>query len=135
MSVREENNQNPNQGSNQNPNQGTNQNPNDNSNQNREEGSQNPNQQGSAQNTGQQGSQQNPNQQGFNQNAGKENKPFEITGNWGKQSTQLKEQYSQLTDTDLKFEPGKENQLLDQIGTKLNKSRDEVIDIINRCEV
>lgn len=74
----------------------------------------------------------NPNQ---NSNTGKQNEPFEITGNWGKQSTQLKQQHPELTDADLKFEPGKENQLLDNIGTKLNKSRDEVIDIINKCEV
>ncbi|WP_341905815.1 hypothetical protein [Fluviicola taffensis] len=68
-------------------------------------------------------------------NSNREGKPFEITGNWGKQSTQLKQQHPELTDTDLKFEPGKENELLDKIGTKLNKSRDEVIDIINRFEV
>ncbi|MNE96344.1 hypothetical protein D3C87_28160 [compost metagenome] len=70
-----------------------------------------------------------------NPNMGKRTGNFEITGNWGKQSTQLKEQYQQLTDSDLKFEPGKENQLLDSIGNKLNKTRDEVIDIINKCEV
>ena len=70
-----------------------------------------------------------------NPNEGKQNQPFKITGNWGKQSTQLKQQHPELTDADLKFEPGKENQLLDTIGTKLNKSRDEVIDIINRFEV
>ncbi len=70
-----------------------------------------------------------------NSNMGKHAGNFEITGNWGKQSTQLKEQYRQLTDSDLRFEPGKENQLLDKIGTKLNKTRDEVIDIINQCGV
>lgn len=64
-----------------------------------------------------------------------EKNPYEITGNWGKQSTQLKQQYSQLTDEDLKFEPGKEDELLGRIGNRLNKSRDEVIDIINRYEV
>lgn len=125
MSTREENN-NPNQDQNQNQNQ--NQNPNQNQ------------QQGFDQNR----NQQNPNE-GFNQNptddfnqnpnTGRNAEPFKITGNWGKQSSQLKEKYNQLTDSDLKFEPGKENQLLDQIGTKLNKSRDEVIDIINKCEV
>lgn len=70
-----------------------------------------------------------------NSNMGKHAGNFEITGNWGKQSTQLKEQYQQLTDSDLRFEPGRENQLLDKIGNKLNKTRDEVIDIINKCEV
>lgn len=124
MSTREENN--PNQGgSGQNPSKGG------------TTGQQGPtSQQGSTQNTNQgsnqgQGSYQDSNQ---SSNAGK-NKPFEITGNWGRQSSKLKEEYKQLTDSDLQFEPGKENQLLDKIGTRLNKSRDEVIDIINRYEM
>lgn len=57
---------------------------------------------------------------------------FKITGNWEKQSKQLKEKYSQLTDADLKFEPGKENELLTRVESRLNKKRDEVINIINK---
>jgi hypothetical protein len=57
---------------------------------------------------------------------------FKITGNWEKQSKQLKEKYSQLTDADLKFEPGKENDLLKRVETRLNKKREEVINIINK---
>ncbi|TSJ41353.1 hypothetical protein FO442_14805 [Fluviicola chungangensis] len=68
----------------------------------------------------------------LNSGTGKNTAPFQITGNWGKQSSQLKEQYSQLTDSDLNFQPGQENQLLDKLGTKLNKSRDEVINILNQ---
>jgi uncharacterized protein YjbJ (UPF0337 family) len=60
---------------------------------------------------------------------------FKISGNWAKQSDQLKEKFSQLTDSDLKFEPGKENELLQRVETRLNKKRDEVINIINKCEV
>jgi len=58
---------------------------------------------------------------------------FKITGNWTKQATELKEKYSQLTDADLKFEAGKENELLGRVETKLNKKREEVINIINKC--
>lgn len=63
------------------------------------------------------------------------NGAFKISGNWAKQSVQLKEKFSQLTDSDLKFEPGKENELLQRVETRLNKKRDEVINIINKCEV
>jgi len=64
-----------------------------------------------------------------------ENKPkqegFKIT-NWDASSKKLKEQFSQLTDADLKFEAGKENELLNRIETRINKKRSEVIDMINK---
>jgi len=55
---------------------------------------------------------------------------FKIVGNWDLQSKQLKEKYSQLTDSDLKFENGQEEDLLKRVETKLNKKREEVINII-----
>ena len=58
--------------------------------------------------------------------------PFKITGDWNKQSKQLKEKYSQLTDSDLKFETGKENDLLKRVETRLNKNREEVVNIIKK---
>jgi len=57
---------------------------------------------------------------------------FTITGNWGDQSKVLKEKFSQLTDADLKFETGKENELLTRVETRLNKNREEVINIIKK---
>lgn len=63
---------------------------------------------------------------------GKENETFKMTGDWDTQSKQLKEKYSQLTDADLKFEPGKEKDLIDRVQTRLNKKRDEVINIIRK---
>ena len=38
--------------------------------------------------------------------------PFKIKGNWMIQSALLKEKFPQLTDADLKFETGKESELL-----------------------
>jgi hypothetical protein len=58
--------------------------------------------------------------------------PFRITGNWNEQSKHLKAKFSQLTDADLKFETGKEEDLLKRIETRLNKKRDEVINIIRK---
>jgi hypothetical protein len=57
---------------------------------------------------------------------------FKIIGNWDIQSNKLKRKYSQLTDADLEFEPGCENQLLTRVAIKLNKKREEVIDIIKK---
>lgn len=104
-------------------NQGSNQNQNENQNQGQNQG---------------QNSNQNQNQNQFsgqdsrpNSGTGQNTAPFQITGNWGQQSSQLKNKYSQLTDSDLDFRPGQENELMDQIGTRLNKSRDEVNNILN----
>ena len=59
---------------------------------------------------------------------------FTITGNWDVQSKNLKEKYTQLTDSDLKFETGKENELLARVETRLGKKREEVINIIKQAE-
>ena len=60
----------------------------------------------------------------------KKDETFKITGNWSEQSKQMKSKFPQLTDSDLKFEPGKESELLSRLETKLEKSHEEVIDII-----
>ncbi len=57
---------------------------------------------------------------------------FKVIGDWSVQSKQLKEKFSQLTDADLKFEAGKENDLLTRVETRLNKKREEVINIIRK---
>lgn len=59
---------------------------------------------------------------------------FRITGNWEKRSQQLKNKFSQLTDADLKFETGKEEDLLKRLETRLSKKREEVIKIIRKEE-
>ena len=68
----------------------------------------------------------------MNTDQNKSTVPFKITGNWSEQSKTLKSKFSQLTDADLKFEQGKENDLLTRIETRLNKKREEVINIINK---
>lgn len=64
----------------------------------------------------------------------KTSEAFKITGNWDAQSKKLKATYSQLTDADLKFEPGKENELLSRVEHRLNKKREEVISIIKKSQ-
>lgn len=58
--------------------------------------------------------------------------PFKITGDWSIQSKQLKEKFSQLTDADLKFETGKEEDLIERVIARLNKKREEVINILKK---
>ena len=65
----------------------------------------------------------------------KQNTPkegFKMTGDWSIQSKQLKLKYAQLTDADLKFETGKEEDLLKRVETRLNKKREEVVNIIKK---
>ncbi|WBV60115.1 hypothetical protein PFY12_13865 [Chryseobacterium camelliae] len=62
-------------------------------------------------------------------------KSFKILENWNEQSKQLKEKYSTLTDYDLKLEEGKEKEMLERIGNRLRKNREEVVDIIKEINL
>lgn len=62
------------------------------------------------------------------------NENFKMIGDWTSQSKTLKEKYPLLVDADLKFEKGKENDLLARVGTRLNKKRDEVINILRKVQ-
>jgi hypothetical protein len=44
----------------------------------------------------------------------------------------LQDKFAQLTDADLRFEEGKEEELLDRIEARIHKKRDEVINIIRK---
>ena len=66
------------------------------------------------------------------ENPKKKDEMFKIIGNWANQAKALKGRFSQLTDEDLKFETGKENDLLKRVETRLNKGREEVINIIKK---
>lgn len=58
------------------------------------------------------------------------NESFKVKGDWEKQSKALKAKYPKLTSEDVKFENGKEIDLIKRIETKLDKNRNEVIDIL-----
>jgi hypothetical protein len=59
---------------------------------------------------------------------------FTINGKWEEQSKNLKAKFEHLTDGDLRFEPGKENEMLKSVEARLYKTRDEVISIIKKNE-
>lgn len=55
-----------------------------------------------------------------------------IKGNWNQIKGKLKQQYGQLTDDDLAFEEGKEEELLGRLQKRLGKSKDELREFIAR---
>lgn len=56
---------------------------------------------------------------------------LEIKGNWNEMKGKAKQQYADLTDDDLLYEEGKEDELVGRLQDKLGKTRDEVVDWIN----
>lgn len=54
-----------------------------------------------------------------------------IKGNWSQMKGKIKQKFPDLTDDDLNFVPGKEDDLLGRIQRKTGKTRDEVVSYIN----
>lgn len=52
---------------------------------------------------------------------------LEIKGNWNKLKGKVKQAYGDLTDDDLKYEEGKDEELLGRLQNKTGKTRDEVV--------
>jgi hypothetical protein len=53
-------------------------------------------------------------------------------GDWRDLKTKLKEQYKSLADADLEFSEGKYEDMMVSLCTKLGKTRQEMIRIMNR---
>lgn len=49
-----------------------------------------------------------------------------IKGSWNEIKGKLKQKYSELTDDDLAFTEGKEDELLGRLQNKLGKTKDEI---------
>lgn len=56
---------------------------------------------------------------------------FQMKGSWNEMKGKLKQKYADLTDDDLLFEEGKEDELLGKLQRKLGKTMDEVKEEIN----
>lgn len=56
---------------------------------------------------------------------------LQIRGNWNDIKRKLKREYSNLTDEDLNYSEGMENELVGNLQKKLGKSKDVIIDMIN----
>ena len=49
-----------------------------------------------------------------------------IRGNWKEIKGKLKQEYAQLTDDDLAYEKGKEEELIGRLQKRLGKTKDEI---------
>ncbi len=56
---------------------------------------------------------------------------LQIKGNWNIIKGKLKQQYAELTDDDLKYVEGKEDELLGRLQKKTGDTREEIIEMIN----
>jgi uncharacterized protein YjbJ (UPF0337 family) len=59
-----------------------------------------------------------------------DSKELKLKGNWNEIKGKIKQQYADLTDDDLKYEEGQEDQLVGRIQKKIGKTKDEVINWI-----
>jgi uncharacterized protein YjbJ (UPF0337 family) len=57
---------------------------------------------------------------------------LQMKGGWNEIKGKLKQQYGQLTDDDLAFSEGKEDELLGRLQKKLGKTKDELRQMIER---
>jgi uncharacterized protein YjbJ (UPF0337 family) len=51
---------------------------------------------------------------------------LQLKGSWNEVKGKLKQKYGQLTDDDLKFAEGKDDELLGRLQQKLGKTKDEL---------
>jgi len=55
-------------------------------------------------------------------------------GSWNRIKGKLREKYGQLTDNDLEFMKGKEEELFGRLQTKLGLSREQLVSVINNLK-
>ena len=55
----------------------------------------------------------------------------QLSGNWNQIKGELKQEYGQLTDNDLAYEEGKEDELLGRLQQKLGKTNQEIKSFID----
>ncbi len=55
----------------------------------------------------------------------------EMKGNWNEQKAKLKQKFAQLTDDDLKYAEGKQEEMFAKIQKKLGKTKEELNRILS----
>ncbi len=55
---------------------------------------------------------------------------LEIKGNWNEMKGKVKQHWGNLTDDDLRFEEGREDELIGRIQKKTGSSREEIINYL-----
>lgn len=56
---------------------------------------------------------------------------LKLKGNWNEAKGKMKQSYGSLTDDDLKYEEGKDDEFLGKLQQKLGKTKEDVIKWIN----
>ncbi|HLT41572.1 MAG TPA: CsbD family protein [Sphingobacteriaceae bacterium] len=56
---------------------------------------------------------------------------LKLKGTWNEVKGKVKQQYADLTDDDLLYQEGKEDELVGRLQTKTGKTRDQVVDWLN----
>ncbi|SKB69770.1 Uncharacterized conserved protein YjbJ, UPF0337 family [Parapedobacter luteus] len=56
---------------------------------------------------------------------------LKLKGNWNELKGKAKQQYADLTDDDLLYEEGQEDELIGRLQKKTGKARDEVVNWLN----
>jgi uncharacterized protein YjbJ (UPF0337 family) len=57
---------------------------------------------------------------------------LQIKGNWNVVKGKLKQKYGELSDDDLAFAKGKEDELLGRLQKKTGKTKEQLVDEINK---
>lgn len=57
-------------------------------------------------------------------------KELKLKGNWNEIKGKIKQQYADLNDDDLRYEEGKDDELIGRIQKKIGKTKDQIIDWI-----
>ncbi len=57
---------------------------------------------------------------------------LETKGNWNEMKGRIKQKWGQLTDDDLSFEEGKEDELLGRIQKRTGEAKESIRDFISR---
>ncbi len=58
--------------------------------------------------------------------------PFKIIGNWNVIKGRLKQKYAHLTDDDLMFIEGKEDELIGRIQKKIGKTKKQIEELLSK---
>ncbi len=53
-----------------------------------------------------------------------------LIGYWNKKKEKLKQKFPIITDDDLRYREGKEKEMIEMLGNKLGKSKQELLNII-----
>ncbi len=58
---------------------------------------------------------------------------FQVQGNWNIAKGKLKQKFAQLTDDDVQFSEGKEDELIGRIQKRTGRAKTEIVRVVGEC--